>query len=67
MRQFSFFLGLILRRQERIPAEIEFLGFEAFTRPTEAIVVRTTSSQPAKDRRHTPASDSADKKLPKAA
>jgi hypothetical protein len=35
MWHFSFCLGLLLRRREQVQAEMDFLGFEAFTRPTE--------------------------------
>ncbi len=34
MRRLLFFLGLLIRRQQRVNGETDFLGYEAFTRPT---------------------------------
>ncbi len=44
MKQLSFFLNLILRRRESKRGDIDFIGFEAFPRPTGATQKRTTSS-----------------------
>ncbi len=44
MRHFLFILGLLLRQREHVPGEYDFLGFEAFTRPTETDDSATTPS-----------------------
>lgn len=56
MRHLTFYLGLLLRRQEPVPAETEFLGFETFLRPLETDDVRTASS-PDKASRTSPSLD----------
>jgi hypothetical protein len=56
-----FFLGLLLRRQEIVHGETEFLGFEAFTRPTD-----TSGTSPV-DKAGARASSSSGQELPKAA
>ncbi len=34
MKHLLFILGLLFRRSKRVSDEADFLGFEAFTRPT---------------------------------
>ncbi len=63
MRQLLFFLNLFLRRRENKRGDIDFIGFEAFPRPT-ATQKRTTSSA---DKRGSGSAAFSDKEFRKAA
>ncbi len=47
MKHLLFILGLLFRRSKRVRNENDFLGFEAFTRPTVTNDGPTTSSPDA--------------------
>lgn len=47
MRLFLFIVGLLFRRFERVHGEMDFLGFEAYTRPNETNGSSSPSTPPA--------------------